>query len=277
MRVPHGRQHDQVYLPTEGLFKAFGESKVGIKRIDHTGLEFVEEVHVTAALVESIGDSRTEHGHPTHAACSTDARDDVGTDSQGFGYMTSLGRPEVTLNSLAQFGYITRSRRARDFLGQQFRPEHANALGGERSTDKRPVCIDETQHPGDRRRFYKLAHEVNLMEDSFDQFRTVTPSHEQALGAGAKNSAIDAQLRPPAVTLGVNHPDPGSRHDDVVDVGPRARDSPIVQNYHLIAREPVEPGTQTLLPDGASFPRLCTLPLPRERHSHAAENSPFGA
>jgi hypothetical protein len=62
------------------------------------------------------------------------------------------------------------------------------------------------------------------------QFGAVTAANEELLDTWAKDATLDLQFRPSLVPLGVNNPDPTGSDGDVVDVGLRSRDAPIVED-----------------------------------------------
>ncbi|MET3172455.1 UNVERIFIED_ORG: hypothetical protein ABIB52_000279 [Arthrobacter sp. UYCu721] len=105
-----------------------------------------------------------------------------------------------------------------------------NATSREGAPDQGPVCFDEAQHPRDRNIPDEVAHDVHLLEHPVHQFRAVTAANKELLDAWAKDAALDLQFRPALVPLGIDNPDSTRSDGDVVDVGLRSGDAPIVED-----------------------------------------------
>lgn len=154
----------------------------------------------------------------------------------------SFEHSDLTSRRLEPRGYrLTRPRHINvagcllhKHFGQPFRPKHVNATSRERAPDQGPVCFDEAHRPGDRNIPDEVAHDVDLFEHPIDQFRAITAANEELLDAWAKDAALDLQLRPSLVPLGINHPDFTGSDGDVVDVGLRAQDAPVVEDSQAI-------------------------------------------
>ncbi len=63
----------------------------------------------------------------------------------------------------------------------------------------------------------------------------VAPGNEQPLCAFAKESAVGSAFGAALVAFCVDHPDAAGSDHEMIDVGPAAWDSPIVQHCHAFA------------------------------------------
>jgi hypothetical protein len=90
-------------------------------------------------------------------------------------------------------------------------PKHSDAADGERASDKGPVGI-----------------EVDLLEHSVYELRTVSSANRQSVVTRPEESAFDLQSGATLVPLGVDDPHAVCSHGDVVDVRACTPDAPVV-------------------------------------------------
>jgi len=126
----------------------------------------------------------------------------------------------------------------RSGLGQErlelLRPQHGHVVHGERTADQWPVRVDEAQHTPHRN--LRLvdqgrADQGDLLVHSLHQRGAVSSLDVQQLCPRPEQTALDAQYRPGiAVALGVHDEDPRGAHDQMIDVGLRARYAAVMQD-----------------------------------------------
>src|SRR6478735_10727276 len=160
-----------------------------------------------------------------------------------------------------------------DELPEPLGPEDVHAPRPEGAADERPVRPHEAQGAGhrDRRVVDGGTDEVDLLEDAVHELRAVAATDDEDLGPRAEEPALDAQGRTAPVLLGVDDEHAAAGDDEVVEVGPRPRDAPVVQDRKPVADQGVEPGADDLLAFRARVPGPGALWLLGDGEEEAAD------
>ena len=118
-----------------------------------------------------------------------------------------------------------------------------------------------------------MAARVVVVPRKFVEQRGRVPAaDEQPFASGREEATIDPQRWTPAdVPLGVDDEHAGPAHHQVVDVRAGARDTAVVKHPHGRRRDPVQAGTQGLLPDGAALPRAGALGIVTQGQDQPAQ------
>src|SRR3954451_2454276 len=110
--------------------------------------------------------------------------------------------------------------------------QHGDSADGERTRERRPLRLDETQRweqlyfLAASAVFERGAHGLHLQAETIDELCSISASDEE-FELLAPEWADITLLHLPRVGLCVHDPDTGVRDEDVVDVrGPRAWDEP---------------------------------------------------
>lgn len=102
---------------------------------------------------------------------------------------------------------------------------------GEGAANERPVRLHEAERAHDRDVLAdRLVNQVDLLQHAIDHLGAVASTDEQLLDPWPEDATLDLQLRASFVALRVDHPDAAAGHRNVVDVGPRPWDTPVVPN-----------------------------------------------
>jgi hypothetical protein len=170
---------------------------------------------------------------------------------------------------------IERSRR-RDPFRRPLRPQHLDVVDQKIDAEKRPVRLDEAQHPenrdvGEAGRLQCGLDQAHLTVDAADELGAVARSHHESFAARFEEAAADAQARRSRVALRVDHEHAARADRDVVDVGLSARDAAVVQDLHALLSQRVQPATEDRLAARALLPRRDALGLVAEGEKDAAE------
>src|SRR6476620_5678884 len=168
---------------------------------------------------------------------------------------------------------VAGGRRRGDELQEALGPQHVNSARREGTADERPVGSDEAQHArhGDGRVVDGRADEVDLPQHPVDELRAVTSTDDELLCALAEEPALDAEGGPALVLLRVDDEDAVARDDDVVDVGPRPRNAPVVQHGEVVTHEGVETAAHELLALRAGVPGPGALRLLGDGEEESAD------
>ncbi len=152
-------------------------------------------------------------------------------------------------------------------------PKDVNSSDRERLPEEPPLRTDETEHSLDREgreAARRVPHDLDLLLDSWNEFRLVTPSDEQRCATSEQRLPT---FHPTAVVLRIDHIDPAGCHSDVVDVRPRSRDAAVMQQMQLRPGQTIEDLGQTLFADRALPPGFRCLRVVAQRHHEAAQPS----
>src|SRR3954447_13829930 len=113
--------------------------------------------------------------------------------------------------------------------------------------------------------------DLDLLQHSVDQFGAIAGTDEELLCSCTDDAALDLELRTLLVLLRIDYPDAGRRDSEMIDVGPRPRDSTVVQDAHSVASQFGEPATETLLAHRTDVPGKGALRVIAESEDEPTE------
>jgi len=150
-----------------------------------------------------------------------------------------------------------------EHLRESARRADAHPIDDERAVEEVPARVDEAEHRADWEGVVEeIANHTGLTLDTFRELR-LRPASDNERRSPLPHLGLDQFV---LVALGVDDPGSRGRHDDVIDVGARSRDAPIVQ---YVQRTPlgecVEGIADDSLADRAGCPSLLVLGCVLER------------